>query len=374
MAEYRIREVESRRDLMKFIKFPDALYKGCGQYVPALHRGQAKILMHSAALAHCERKMWIVEDGAEVVGRICGMINRRYNERYGTKRARFGWFDMINDVEVARLLIDTAEAWAKERGMTEIHGPLQFNTFGRQGMLMEGFDKVAPFSCLYNYSYYGELMEQLGFEKECDWLQYRMAADQQVPEKMQNIARRLMERYKLRVADFDRLKKDPENLRKFFKMYNESFDGRVHNFIPFTPAEIDEEIKEIGSQLDARLCCVLMDEDDEVAAFGISTPWLSEAMKKAKGSLFPFGWYHALKAKNDFETLDLMLNGAAPKWQNTGISAVFHCVMAEQYRKCGAKWAVANPQIETNNAVNVWDKYDNKELWLRRRCWIKKIK
>ena len=157
-------------------------------------------------------------------------------------------------------------------------------------------------------------------------------------------------------------------------MYNESFDGRVYNFIPFTQEEIDEEIAEIGGQLDARLCCVLIDEDDELAAFGISTPWLSEAMKKAKGSLFPFGWYHALKAKNNFETLDLMLNGAAPKWQNTGISAVFHCAMAEQYRKCGAKWAVANPQIETNNAVNVWDKYDNKELWLRRRCWIRKIK
>ena len=165
MAEYRIREVENRRDLMKFIKFPDALYKGCDQYVPALHRGQAKTLMHSAALAHCERKMWIVEDGRKVVGRICGIINRRYNEKYGTKRTRFGWFDTINDIEVARLLIETAASWAAEKGMTEIHGPLQYNTFGRQGMLIEGFDKVAPFSCLYNYSYYGELMEQLGFEK-----------------------------------------------------------------------------------------------------------------------------------------------------------------------------------------------------------------
>lgn len=373
MASYSIKEVLDRKDLMRFIKFPDELYKGCEQYVPALHRGQAKTLMHSAALDHCDRKMWIVEDGKKVVGRICGMINRRYNERYGTARARFGWFDTINDIEVARLLIETASSWAKSMGMNEIHGPLQFNTFGRQGMLLEGYDKVAPFSCLYNYPYYVDLMEQLGFEKECDWLQYRMAADQEVPEKMQDIAKRLMERYKLRVADFDKLKKDPETLRKFFKMYNESFDGRVQNFIPFTQAEIDEEIAEIGSQLDARLCCVLIDQDDDIAAFGISTPWLSEAMKKAKGSLFPFGWYHALKAKNNFEVLDLMLNGAAPKWQNSGISAVFHCIMAEQYRKCGAKWAVANPQIETNNAVNVWDKYDKKELWLRRRCWIKKI-
>lgn len=373
MATYRVKEVLSRRDLMRFIKFPDELYKGCEQYVPALHKGQAKNLMHSAALAHCERKMWVVEDGKTVVGRICGIINHRYNERYGTRRTRFGWFDTINDIEVAGLLIETAASWAKEKGMEEIHGPLQYNTFGRQGMLVEGFDKVAPFSCLYNYPYYVELMQQLGFEKECDWLQYRMAADQQVPEKMQNIARRLMERYKLRVADFDNMKKDPENLRKFFKAYNESFDGMVYNFVPFTDAEIEEEIGEIAGQLDKRLCCVLLDEDDEVAAFGISTPWLSEAMKKAKGSLFPFGWYHALKAKNDMETVDLMLNGAAPKWQNSGISAVFHCIMAEQYRANGVKWAVANPQIESNTAVNVWEKYDDKQLWLRRRCWIRGI-
>ena len=373
MATYRVKEVLSRKDLMRFIKFPDELYKGCEQYVPALHKGQAKNLMHSAALAHCERKMWVVEDGKTVVGRICGIINHRYNERYGTRRTRFGWFDTINDIEVAGLLIETAASWAKEKGMEEIHGPLQYNTFGRQGMLVEGFDKVAPFSCLYNYPYYVELMQQLGFEKECDWLQYRMAADQQVPEKMQNIARRLMERYKLRVADFDNMKKDPENLRKFFKAYNESFDGMVYNFVPFTDAEIEEEIGEIAGQLDKRLCCVLLDEDDEVAAFGISTPWLSEAMKKAKGSLFPFGWYHALKAKNDMETVDLMLNGAAPKWQNSGISAVFHCIMAEQYRANGVKWAVANPQIESNTAVNVWEKYDDKQLWLRRRCWIRGI-
>lgn len=374
MAAYRIKEVLNKKDLMRFIKFPDELYKGCEQYVPALHKGQAKTLMHSAALAHCERKMWIVEDGNKVAGRICGIINRRYNEKYGTRRTRFGWFDTINDIEVARLLIETAAAWAKEKGMDEIHGPLQYNTFGRQGMLVDGFDKVAPFSCLYNYPYYADFMVELGFEKECDWIQYRMAADQQVPEKMQNIARRLMERYKLRVADFDRMKKDPENFRKFFKAYNESFDGIVHNFVPFTDAEIEEEIGEIGGQLDKRLCCVLLDEEDEVAAFGISTPWLSEAMKKAKGRLFPFGWYHALKAKNNLEVVDLMLNGAAPKWQNSGISAVFHCMMAEQYRANGVKWAVANPQIETNNAVNVWEKYDDKELWLRRRCWIRKIK
>ena len=182
-----------------------------------------------------------------------------------------------------------------------------------------------------------------------------------------------MDKYKLRVADFDLLKKDRDTVRKFFRTYNECYDGTVYNFIPFTEAEIEEEIDQIIGQLDRRLCCVLMDEDDEVAAFGISVPCLSRAMQKARGRLFPFGWYHVLKALRNFEHLDLMLEGAAPKWQNTGISAVFHGIMASQYKECGARWALANPQIETNTAVNVWTRYEHK-FWLRRRCWIRTIK
>ena len=374
MSNYRIIEVCNKRDLKRFIRFIDDLYKGCDMYVPPLHKGQERDLMHSPSLEYCSRKMWIVEDEkGKVVGRICAMINPRYNEKYDKKRVRFGWFDLINDVEVARLLIGTAEAWAKENGMEEIHGPLFYNTLGRQGMLIEGFDKLPPFSCLYNYPYYVDLMQQLGFEKECDWIQYMMPADQGVDERLKAISERIMEKNRLHVADFDALKKDRNMVRKFFKTYNECYDGTVYNFIPFTEEEIEEEIDQIMGQLDSRLCCVVMDEDDEVAAFGIAIPCLSRAMQKAKGSLFPFGWYHVLKAKNDFTHLDLMLEGAAPKWQNTGISAVFHGMMARQFKECGARWALANPQIETNTAVNVWGRYEH-ELWLRRRCWIRKIK
>ena len=374
MQKFNVREVASKKDLKRFITFVDELYEGCDQFVPPLHKGQEHDLMKAAPLAYCTRKMWIAEDAdGKVVGRICAMINPRYNEKYGTKRVRFGWFDLINDIEVARLLITVAEAWAKENGMDEIHGPLYYNTLGRQGMLIEGFDKLAPFSCLYNYPYYADLVQQLGFEKECDWVQYMMPADQGVEERMKAIADRMVKRYKLKVADFDKLKKDKVMVRKFFRIYNESFDGIVHNFIPFTDEEIEEECNQIMSQLSAKLCCVLMDEDDEVAAFGIATPCLSRAMQKAKGSLFPLGWWHVLKALRTYENIDLMINGAAPKWQNTGISAVFHGMMADQFKAAGCKWALANPQIETNLAVNVWERYDSK-LWMRRRCWIKKIK
>lgn len=371
---YKVREVITKKDLGEFIRFPERLYKGCDCYVPPLHKGQEHALMHAASLQYCRRRMWLAEnEKGETVGRICAIINPRYNEKYGTARVRFGWFDVIDDVDAAQVLFEAAEAWAKENGMTEIHGPLSYNTLGRQGMLIEGFDKLAPFSCLYNYPYYPEIMVQLGFEKECDWLQYMIPADKGAGEKLDEIAQRLMKRYRLRIADFDALKRDKGYIRKFFEAYNASYDGTVYNFIPFTEAEIEEEIDQIMGQLDKRLCCVILDEDDDVAAFGVSLPSLSKAMQKAGGRLFPFGWYHVLKAKNDFTYIDLMLEGAAPKWQNTGISAVFHGMMAEQYRRCGARWALANPQIETNAAINVWNRYEH-ELWLRRRCWIRKIR
>lgn len=371
---YKVREVTCRKDLMKFIRFPESLYKDCSQYVPPLHKGQEHELMHAASLKYCQRKMWLAEDEyGKVVGRICAVINPRYNEKYGTRRVRFGWFDLIDDVEVARVLFDAAESWAMEQGMEEIHGPLYYNTLGRQGMLVEGFDKLAPFSCLYNHPYYVDIMQELGFGKECDWIQYMMPADQGEDAKLKAISERLMQRYNLRVADFDALKKDRNMVRKFFRTYNECYDGMVYNFVPFTEEEIEEEIDQIVGQLDKRLCCVLLDSDDEIAAFGVAIPSLSKAMQKANGRLFPFGWYHVLKAMKDFTYLDLMLEGAAPKWQNTGISAVFHGQMARQFGECGAKWALANPQIETNTAVNVWARYEH-ELWLRRRCWIKKIK
>ena len=375
MPDYHIVEVKSKKDLKKFIRFPDKLYRDCPQYVPALHSDQVKSLTKVSTLSYCSRRMWMVLDGnGEVAGRICGMINPRYNERYGKKRARFGWFDTINDIKVAGMLIGTAEAWAKENGMNEIHGPLYYNTLGKQGMLVEGYENVPPFNCLYNYPYYNDLVTALGFEKECDWVQYKLRADQPLPDKMVAIADRLMERYKLVEGDIDSLKHDKALVRKFFQIYNESFVEAVYNFIPFSDEEIAEEAEQTIGLLDKRLCCFLLDQDNEIAAFGISFPRISGALQKARGSMFPFGWLHFLKALKNVETIDLMINGAAPKWQNTGVSSVFHNIMARQYRECGAKWAITNPQIETNSAAFVWNKYGDHELYMRRRCYIKEIK
>ncbi|MCQ2130194.1 MAG: hypothetical protein MJY94_02245 [Bacteroidales bacterium] len=373
MADYKIIEVQNRKDLMRFIKFPDKLYKDCAQYVPTLHSDQVNSLTKVSTLSYCARKMWIVLDGNEVVGRICGMINPRYNERYDKKCARFGWFDTINDLEVAKLLIGTAEAWAKEQGMTQIHGPLYYNTLGKQGMLVEGFENIPPFNCIYNFPYYNDLVQALGFEKECDWVQYKVVADAGVPEKAHRVASMLMQRYNLHEGNLDILKKDKAMVKSFFQVYSDSFANAVYNFIPFTDEEMEEEAESYMKFISEKNSSIILDENENIAGFSVAFPSISKALQKAKGSLFPFGWYHLLKALRKYDTCDLMLNGAAPEWQNKGVSAVYHLAMSRKSKAVGCHWGITNPQIETNSAVNIWSSYDH-EPFMRRRCYIKDIR
>ena len=372
MPDYKIVEVTRKRDIRKFIKFPDDLYRDCPQYVPALHADQMKSLTDVPTLRYCKRKMWMVLDGKKVVGRICGMINPRYNDLYSKKRARFGWFDTIDDFGVAKLLLDTAEDWARSEGMTEIHGPLYYNTLGKQGMLVEGFENIPTFNCLYNYPYYNDFVTRLGYVKECDWLQFKMPANKGTTEKIERFAGILKERYNLHEGNIDVLKKDKNLVRKFFDVYNKSFATSVLNFIPFTDEEIEEEAKSVMPFLSNRTSSIILDENDELVAFGITFPSISKALQKARGHIFPFGWYHLLKAMKNYKYVDLMLNGAVPEWQNKGVSALYHQSMSVRYKKSNTEWAISNPQIETNSAVNVWAKYDN-ELYMRRRCYLKQL-
>ncbi len=373
MAAYSVIEVRSRKDLKRFISFPDKLYRDCPQYVPALHSDQVKSLTRVSTLSYCCRKMWLAEDASgEVAGRICGMVNPRYNVRYGTRRARFGWFDTVNDLEVARLLLGAAEDWAGNLGMDEIHGPLYYNTLGKQGMLVEGFENIPPFNCIYNYPYYKDLVEALGFVKECDWVQYDVKADQPVPDKARRVCDLVMERYNLHFGSLDSLKKDKAKVQEFFKVYNDSFSENVYNFVPFTPEEIEEEAAQSIPFISDKASCILLDENDSLVAFGISFPTISKALQKARGRMFPFGWIHFLKAMRDYETTDLMINGAVPEWQNRGVSAVYYKRMTEKAAAIGNHHAITNPQLETNSAVNIWRSYEHR-LFMRRRCYIKKI-
>ncbi|MBO7562182.1 MAG: hypothetical protein J6T04_04770 [Bacteroidales bacterium] len=373
-----VKEVTTDRQLRQFYKFQNRLYRKCRYYVPTLDSDQKHSLTDDPALKYCKRKLFLAYDEkGNVVGRVQGIINPRYNEYYSLSRVRFGWFDFKEDPAIAEALIDAVEKWGKAEGMTEIHGPLAYNTLGRQGMLVEGFDKEPQVNCLYNYPYYVDYMQQMGFEKECDWIQYEMDATLGVPEKLGRIAKLLVEKYGLQVLKIRDVKRDPvlkaKLLSQFFEIYNESFKA-VHNFIPLT----EDEQKEMGNHyfnyLKEGLTCMVLDKDGNLAAFGVSMPSLSRAFKRARGKLFPIGWLFILLAFWRYKKVDLMLLGSAPQWHSKGLSAIFHTKLETSYYKMKIKTAISNPQIDTNiAAIKVWDSY-KKEFYMRRRCWIRKIR
>lgn len=373
-----VKEVTTGKQFRQFYKFQNRLYRKCKVYVPTLDIDQRHSLKDDPALKYCKRKLFLAYDSdGKVVGRVQGIINPRYNEYYSLSRVRFGWFDFKEDPAIAEALIDAVEKWGKAEGMTEIHGPLAYNTLGRQGMLVEGFDKEPQVNCLYNYPYYVDYMQRMGFEKECDWIQYEMDPRQGLPEKLGRISKLLVERYGLKVLKIGKIKRNKELkeklLKQFFAIYNEAFKA-VHNFIPLT----EDEQKEMGnhyfSYLKEGLTCMVLDKDENLAAFGVSVPSLSRAFKRARGKLFPIGWLFILIAFIKYKKVDLMLLGSAPQWHSKGLSAIFHTKMENTYLRMNLKSAITNPQIDNNiAAIKVWDSY-KKEFYMRRRCWIRKIR
>ena len=370
---YAVREVSNRQEFRQFYQFQNRLFRDCPTYVPSLDTDQKQTLSHSPCLDYCRQKLFLCYDETgHVAGRCCAIINPRYNDLYSTSRMRFGWTDFVEDFEAARALIEAAENWGRSQGMTEIHGPLGYNTMYKQGLVVEGFYSVPQSNNLYNPSYYPEYLEQMGFEKEADWLQYRFAVDQPVPERIGHLADTLLRRYDLHVADVNRLKKDKGLTARFFEEYNASFAG-VRNFIPLTEKEIAAEGKEYVGRLDGDTSCILLDADGSIAAFAICFPSLSTALQKAGGRLFPTGWWHLLRAQKHYETVDMLLVGVSPKWEDRGLTAILHDHLHRRWQSQGVRYAISNPQYEDNAALKIWEGYPDKELYIRRRVYIKPL-
>lgn len=370
---YTVREVGNDREFKLFYQFQNRLYRDCPTYVPSLDSDQKHALSHSPCLDYCQQKLFLCFDAdGRVAGRCCAIINPRYNDLYGTLRMRFGWTDFIDDFDVARLLLEAAQDWGRFQGMTEIHGPLGYNTMYKQGLVVDGFDSVPQSNNLYNHPYYKEYLERLGFTKEADWLQYEFKVDQALPERIIRLADSQMQRYGIRVASIAQLKKSGNIVTRFFRQYNETFLS-VRNFVPFTEKEIAEEGASYIGRLSDDLSCILLDPDGDIAAFGICIPSLSQALQKASGHLLPLGWWHLLRAQKHYDTVDMMLVGVSPKWRDKGLSAILHAHLGRRWQQLGVKRAISNPQFEDNSAVKIWDSYGQKELYIRRRVYIKSL-
>ncbi|MDR0790849.1 MAG: N-acetyltransferase [Bacteroidales bacterium] len=367
-------EVTTKKQFNAFLKFPYALFKDDKMWVPSLLMDERATFnkKKNPALEFCDYKIWLAYQDDKIVGRIVGMINNKANQIWQRSRVRFGWLDFINSDEVAKALLDAVAQWGKGRGMDKILGPMGFTDMDKEGMMIEGFDVDCPMACYYNPSYYPQVMDRLGYEKEVDWLQYEIIANQPIPEKVKRINELIKDKYNLRIVDNVSKKEITQRYgEKIFLTLNKAFKN-LFGYVPLNEKQIQFYIKQYFPFLDKRLICFVVDENDDVVAFGVSMPSLSNALRKGKGKLFPFGWFHLLKALRNFENIDLYLNGVAPEWQNKGVHSLYYAEMNRRYIKLGAKTAIANPQLEDNQAAHIWEKYDS-HVAIRRRAYIKDI-
>jgi len=367
-----IHEVITRKDLKQFVKFPFKLFAGCKYWVPPLIQAEIQTLRKDVnpSFDYCEAKYWLAFKDGKIAGRIAGIINHRSIDKWRQRLVRIGWVDFIDDLEVSRALFNTVENWAKGRGMDGTHGPLGFTDMDNEGLLVEGFDKLPTIANIYNYPYYVDHFEALGYSKAEDWIQYIFNASQPIPDKVQRINTLIMQKYNLRILKFASVREILPRAKEVFEVLNASFTD-LYGFVALTDREIDYYIKQYFSFIKPEYVCFIADNSDKIIGFGISMPSLSKAMQKAKGRLFPFGFIYILNALHKNDTIDLYLNGVLPEWQHKGVHSLYYSEMNKAYIRNNIKTAISNPQLESNtNAISAWKSYD-KELFLRRRCYYK---
>jgi len=378
MDKVTIKQVETRKELKQFVRFNYELYKDNPYSVPDIYEDMMDTFSNkNAAMEFCDAIYFLAYKDEKIVGRVAGIINRRANERWEQRTVRFGYIDFIDDREVSKALINAVAEWGRAKGMTSIQGPLGFTDMDAEGMLIEGFEELSTNATIYNYAYYPQHIEALGFEKDADWIEMLMTVPREtgVPERLTRIAKIVIEKYGLQIKKYtSRSKLKKEYGREIFSVINEAFKP-LFGYSEMTERQIDQYIKQYIPFIDLKLVSLITDANGKLICVGISMPSLSKALQKAHGRLLPFGWFHLLKALKwkKPETLDLMLVGILPEYQGKGINAVLFYDLLPLYISEGYKYVETNPELEVNSKVQSQWIYFERRQHKRRRCYKKSL-
>lgn len=369
-----IKEVSSKRELKSFIAFPEKLYKGNSNWINALWSDEYLTLSKdkNPAFEFCEARYFIAQKEGEVVGRVAAIINHNANRDWGKNHMRFGWLDFSDDSEVSAALMGKVESLARENGMSAVNGPFGFSDMDREGLLIKGFENPGSFTTLYNYPYYREHLEKLGYEKDADWYQREFDVPESIPEKLSQYSEIIQKRYGVRILHPKSRRSLKPYAKGLFEALNKAFMP-LYGFTPLSSKQIENYVNQYLPLINFDLICLVVDKQDNVVAFAITVPSLSKALKKSKGRLFPFGFIHFFKALRNYELIDMYMIGIVPEYQNKGLNAIIFNQLNSNFIKLGTKKVIANPQLEDNTAVqNIFDYYSNREYMVR-RCFIKEL-
>ena len=368
-----IREVKTKKEQRRFLNFPLDLYKGNKYFVPPLYGDEKQIFSKNYMYADQTDTVYFnaYRDG-KIVGRISGILQKAANSKWKQKRVRFTRFDSVDDQEVATALFDAVENWAKAKGMEEVVGPLGFSDLEREGLLIEGFDQLSTYEEQYNYDYYQRLIENCGYGKDVDWIEHKISRPEGLDPRMEHISAHMMQRYNLHYGT-------ARNTRQFLKKYadkifaiwDETYD-HIYGTVPFTPTIKKCMLKNFKLLIDMRFVAVVLDENENIVAFGVVFPSIGEAIQPSRGHLTPACIFRILRAAKDPKVVDMGVIGVSDKYKNKAISAAIAT-------KIGKYWlprvhhAETNLNLEYNDPINNMWKNFHDEVHKRRRCFIKKL-
>ncbi len=365
-----IKEISKKRDLKKFIDFPIKLYKDNKYYIPPFFGDELNLLnkKKNPAYDYCETKFFLAYKNNKIVGRICGLINHAYNEKKNLKQIRFNRFDVIDDLEVSKLLFEQVIAWAKERGLNEVIGPIGFNDLDKQGMLVEGFEEYSNTITLYNHPYYPKHLEELGFAKEVDWVEYQIFTPKDLGERVNRLSNLITKRYGYKVIKLKRKKDIPPYVTKAFHIINEAFE-HLYGVVPIRENQIELIVEQFVALLRTEFLYLVVDKNDELIGFGVLAPSLNRATKKSNGRLFPFGFIRVLRDLKKSDVLDMYLIAVKPKYQNLGVNALILAEGIKSAIRNNVRLAETGPELENNSQVQaLWKEFEYRQH-RRRRCY-----
>jgi len=370
-----IKEVKTNKDLKKFILFPHSLYQKNKFWIPPLIKNEINTLQKdkNPAFDYCDARYWLAYKKNKIVGRIGGIYNKKFIKKWRLHYANFTRFDFIDDERVSGKLLEKAQEWALQKGAEGIHGPLGFTNFDQQAMLIKGFEELPTTASVYNYKYYPQHLEKFNFEKEIDYVEYKVKVPEKVPQKAEKLSRIVLRRFKLNLFKAESKKELLPYAEQIFDVINKSYKDIFYS-VELSQKQTEMFKKRYLSYINPDFVSLIMDQNKQLVGFAIIMPSLSKALKKAKGRLFPLGFIHVLKALKNPKELDLYLVGIIPEYQNKGVNAVFMTDLTKTAIQKGIEQVETNSELESNKKVQAFWKYYDARLHKRKRVFKKSLK
>ena len=369
-----IRTVTTKAQLREFIKFPKRLYKGCDNWVPPLEGDEFDTFdrKKNGAYDYCDSELYLAVRDGKTVGRVAAIINRNANRDWKQSNVRFGWLDFIDDAEVVGALLDAVAAWGRKQGCDTMKGPLGFTDMDKEGLLVEGYENLSPFTCLYNYPYYDTRLKEAGLDKDVDWTQSVALVKEELPPMFQ-FADTIEKRFGLHMYRPKSTKELADRYgMELFHMYNESF-APLFQFTPLNDRQIKSYLETYVPILSPDFVAICLDAQDHPVGFAFCVPSLSKAVKASDGKLFPLGFLRILRALKKNDTLEALMIGVLPEYQGKGASVLLFKYLHENSLKFGIRRMILNPQLEENFKVqSLFEQYETVPF-MRRRAYTKSI-